>query len=187
MPKANDDGFQDDYASPVLQPTLAYPRHRMPVWEVTMANRIDTRFASISMALAAALFVAPASAAEISRSPFQQYLVADCFTSTCVLEFSNVPSSSRLDISNVSCVIQAASAGYVHVAQLHVVKKDGTVISAATLVPILTRDTAPYRVWSANHSVLLFATQGWHFRASVTINSSQFLACQISGYLVKLG
>jgi hypothetical protein len=155
------------------------------------ANPVST---SAALAVAAALFVTPVAAqdgwpqpdSEIARAPFQIYLSTDCTGSPCMLDFPQVPANSRLDISNVSCVLEApATAGTLHVVQLHVLDVNGNFIAGATLAPILTRDAA-FRIWAANHSIFLYAPTGWYFRVSVLHAGIRFMACHISGHLVRI-
>jgi hypothetical protein len=132
-------------------------------------------------------------AVELSRSPYQQYLFAGCPTGQdCTVTFSKVPSSSRLEITNVSCFIEVFTTGTdeqeLRGVQLWVVRHaTGAVVTASTLVPIkVTRAR-----WAINHPVSVFANAGQAFEVFVDVlsatDSVQLMACHISGQMVKLG
>jgi hypothetical protein len=128
-------------------------------------------------------------AVEVGRQRFQQYLTADCGV-TCTLDFTRAPVSARLDVSNVSCLLQSQdTGGRIYSAQLLIVKPDGAFVSGATLVPTQFYEAGSFTHWSANHVVSLFANARQHFRVVIAFagSDSNFIACHISGDLVTLG
>jgi hypothetical protein len=142
-----------------------------------------------------------AAVVEVARTPFQQYR----FTTTCpvnencTVDFGTVPPASRLEITNVSCYIEVVAPPtdfpYLRVAQLLVIRSNGSIATASTM--LLEEQHANFppssstRGFAANHSVAVFANAGQHFQAYADplgpTDRVGFMACHISGTLVRLG
>lgn len=145
------------------------------------------------------LQAAPA-AGEVSRTPFQQYLVTGCPVNTnCTVDFRTVPPASRLEITNVSCYLElfATPRAFpaLRVAQLLVIRSNGSIATASTLL-LEEQNThvTPSSItqgYAANHPVAVFANAGQHFQAYADPlgpnDGVGFMACHISGTLVRLG
>jgi hypothetical protein len=138
---------------------------------------------------------ADAAAVEVSRTPYEQYVSRDCFVNPCSVDFASVPPRRRLEISNTSCYIQATTTSSILYAQLYTKKADGTFVAGSTLAPILVAAAAGFagtdrKVWSANHPISAHAAATQFFQAAVQMGTGStliFIACHISGYMVKLG
>jgi hypothetical protein len=142
-----------------------------------------------------------AAVVEVARIPFQQYR----FTTTCpvnencTVDFGTVPPTSRLEITNVSCYVEvvAPSTDFpsLRVAQLLVIRSNGSIATASTLMLEEQHATFPpsssTRGFAANHAVTVFANAGQHFQAYADplgpTDRVGFMACHISGTLVRLG
>jgi hypothetical protein len=142
--------------------------------------------------------IAPA-ATELSRAPHQEYVFTQhcAVGKACAVNFTKVPSSSRLDAANASCYIEVMSVpGAIRApltrpalkyTQLLIIKSDNTTASASTLVPI---SLAADRSWSANHAITAFATAGQRFQILIAPlhddNLVNFIGCHVSGQMVRL-
>ena len=135
------------------------------------------------------------AAAVTSVTPFQQYVFRDpCPSATkCTLDFTTVPTGSRLNITNTSCYIEtdvSKADAEISFLQLLVNNRNNTPTTASTLVPVFVSEANNLLVYSVNHSVSVFANAGQHFQADLGITNlgTVFLfACHISGQLQKLG
>ena len=128
-----------------------------------------------------------------SATPFQQYVFRDpCPLGTvCVLDFTTVPTGSRLHITNTSCYMKFddSQGGDIDFLTLVVSNKNNEIIPV-TLVPFFISEENKFLVYSANHSVDVFANAGQHFQAKfglVNAVTVPLFACHISGELQKLG
>jgi len=131
---------------------------------------------------------------DVSRRPFQQYVYQPCpIVFPCILNFAPVPPRSRLDVSNVSCLIQFGSdLTVMKFAQLLVRNEADGIVSASTLVPIAIGSVSPSRnSWAANHAVSVFASARQHFQILLEVGgpltANDFMGCHVSGQMVKLG
>src|SRR5262245_46087631 len=98
--------------------------------------------------------------AEISRTPYQQYVwnstLDEQFTSK--IDFDVVPANSRLEITNVSCHLNVSSELIRLLAtQLLVIGTDGTIVTASTLTPTILFPGQNVHIWTVNHTVCVFA------------------------------
>jgi hypothetical protein len=160
------------------------------------ARALFTLAATVLITMAFAT-VAPA---QVSRTPFQQYLFTNCpVNENCTVDFRTVPPASRLEISNVSCFVEilgpTTSTALVRAAQLLVIRSNGSIGTASTLLLEQQHSTFTAsnntRGFAANHAVAVFANAGQHFQAYVdplgANDRVSFMACHISGTLVRLG
>ncbi len=133
-------------------------------------------------------------ATELSRAPYQQYVVKQsCVAAVdCVVNFNRIPLSSRLDIKNVSCQIEIKATVFgeqptLRFAQLLVLNSNNSIATASTLAPVKVNTG----IWSLNHAVSVFANTEQAFQVLTrnfhTGDQTTFLGCHISGQMVKLG
>jgi hypothetical protein len=135
---------------------------------------------------------------EVSRTPFQQYHFTHCNTDEiCTVDFRRVPSGSRLEITNVSCYLEVSArtgSPELRVAQLLLLRPNDSIATASTLLlgqqHTSFTSTGNLRGYAANHAIDVFAPAGHYFQAYADplrpIDSVSFLACHISGDLVRL-
>jgi hypothetical protein len=128
----------------------------------------------------------------ISRVPFQQYVSTTATCNACTLNFAVVPKNSRLEITNVSCEIEAGDSPQFDNATLFV-KKGSTTITASSLVPQLVDDKVPQSLgaslYNLNHVVSVFAKAHQNFQIYVFVGYQPitYMGCHVSGSMVRLG
>ena len=154
-------------------------------------------FAFAATALIAMAF-ATVALAQVSRTPYQQYRFKNCpVNANCTIDFPTVPPASRLEITNVSCYLEVSAptgTPALRVAQLLLLRPNDSIATASTLLlgQQHTSFTATGNLlgYAANHAIDVFAPAGHHFQAYADplrpIDSVSFLACHISGDLVRL-
>ena len=121
---------------------------------------------------------------------YQRYQNGACASNlNCFITFPLIPAGKTLQVTNVSCYLRVIEITEIFAQQLLVIASNGTtIISAVTLEPriIDTFSGSPSKtVYSANHTILAFATAGQRFRASSQLrygNNDQF-SCHISGHM----
>jgi len=137
-----------------------------------------------------------------AKTPYQQYRFTSCSVNqNCTVDFPTVPASSRLDITNVSCFIEIFSppttSPGVRFAQLLVLRSNNSILTVSTL--LLEQQSSTFipngggniKGFAANHAVAVFANAGQRFQGYVdplgANDRVSFMACHISGNMVKLG
>jgi hypothetical protein len=106
-----------------------------------------------------------------------------CESTVCQLVFDRVPKDSRLDISNVSCIVSTSpSGGGVGALELAVQQRNGRFQTVVELVPF------PHLGgFVSNNVISAFATHADTVLVFVLAeNPLQGLACHISGQIVSL-
>lgn len=154
----------------------------MSVWRIRTPSTLRAALFLIGLSVT----LNTAQSAE-TRTPYQKYVNIDCPVSVdCILNIASV-SEGRLEITNVSCIIQTGdttAGAKLHTAQIQVMN-GSTFVSGLSLAPVEVRkDTIG--MWAANHAVFIFAKAGQRVRANVHGIAITFVACHISGTLVKI-
>ncbi len=153
-------------------------------------TRINRRgLALLALFLGAAINTA--SEAAVTRTPYQKYIPQNCPTGNlCLINFPAVPANVRLEITSVSCYVEAESTPIftaMDVIQVLTVNSDGTITSAVTLVPQQVGYRNPAVSFAANDTVSIFASATQHFQFYARSHTGQMvlLACSIGGERVR--
>jgi hypothetical protein len=133
------------------------------------------------------------AAVEVSRTPYQAYLAADCLgggSNFCRFESEGVPRWRRLELHRVSCQGWHASdtpPNFVVIANLETAA--GTLVRRIDLLETRYTRVNTNSVWMISEQVLMFIPAG--HRLEIAVNSASTgigsYGCTISGYLVALG
>jgi hypothetical protein len=135
---------------------------------------------------------AEAPATEVSRTPYQAYLAADCIAGSNFCKFSSevVRLRRRLEIHRVACQGWHASdtpPNFVTIAELQT--EAGAFVSRIEFLETTYTRVNTNSVWQISEQVLTFIPAG--HRLVIRLNSASTgvgsYGCTISGYLVTLG
>jgi hypothetical protein len=158
-----------------------------------MRNLITTPTA-ITAALAftaiGSMVVPPSFAQTVE--PYQEVVQANCADSSCNFLFDLVPAGKQLEITNVSCRIQASPASArIVIALLRVVTKDVGVKEdlEQILVPVFLGESNFQSFTASNDQTLLFVPERRRVQALIsTVNTATSVGvkCKIAGSLHTL-
>jgi hypothetical protein len=125
---------------------------------------------------------------EVSGSPYQAYLAADCVTTTlCKFVSSAVKKSRRLEIHRVACQgSHTGTYGPQFIVTAELLDSAGAFVRQIDFLAARYTRTDTLSVWAISEPVLMFVPAGHSLRISVDSGggSLQPRGCTLSGYLV---